>query len=270
MPRRLHCRALALALSLVLLVGACARNADQSAADAPAAAAQDGTGQANRPGSFLAYEHEVELRMRADALAPRVAAVRKACMDERFGACVVLAEEQGAGESPHGRLQVRAVPAAVDGLVTLAAEGAEIAQRSTRAEDLGDAIRDNSLRQRRLKLQHEKLSELAEHRDAKLEELVALTERLAGLEAELQQAEQEAATQQRRVNTNLLTLNFVSEGVTVTDSATRRALRGLGGIWDNSLATLVTIVGALLPFVLFALLVWALLRALPKRKKKVD
>jgi Domain of unknown function (DUF4349) len=267
-------RALALAL-LVALVG-CAREQEVAAsadtverarvagegAEAPAL-----QGQANRADTFLAYEHEVHVRMPAGKIAARVAAVRVACMTRRFGDCLVLAEEQGAGQVPHGRLQVRAVPAAVEALVNLAADGAEVAQRSTRAEDLADAVRDTSLRQRRLKMQHAKLSELAERRDARLDELVSLNQQLAQLEAELQQAEQDAAQHRRRIDTNLLTLHFGTEGVTAESSATREAMRGLGGIWDRSVAVLVTVVGALLPFALFAALVWALVNAVRRARK---
>jgi hypothetical protein len=263
------------ALALSLALGACAKSADE-AAPAPEAAAEraraDGTaagavaGQANRPGSFLAYEHDVTVRMPAPRIAPRVSAVRAACMEETFGECVVLGENQAAGESPFGELRVRAAPAAIGRLVDIAAEGGEIAQRSTTAEDLADAVRDNGLRRRRLELQHQRLLAYAERPGAGLDELMSVNERLATLEAELQQAEQEAAQQQRRMATNLLTLRFNTDGVTVQDSRTRQALRGLGGIWDGSLAVMVTVAGALLPFALLALVVYAMVRMLRRKK----
>jgi hypothetical protein len=259
-------------LFLLLALGACAKHG----ADAPAlaestageGAADRVSGQANRPGSFLAYEHEVTIRMPGSRIAPRVAAVRAACMEERFGACTVLAEEQGAGESPHGRLQVRAAPAAIEKLVAVAADGAEIAQRSTHAEDLAEAVRDNSLRQRRLQVQHAKLVELAERRDAKLDDLLSINQQLSALEAEMQQAEQEAAQQRRRIDTNLLTLQFQSLGVTAETSETRQAFRNLGRIWDNSVAVLVTVVGALLPFLGFGLVVWAIVAGVLRLRRR--
>jgi hypothetical protein len=262
----------AVALAATIFIGACAKQADQ-AADAAIEAGKAPTagqvaGQRNRADTFLAYEHQVHLRLPGAQVAPRVAAVRDACMAERFGACVVLGEEQGAGEFPQGHLKVRADPKAIGGLVDLPAEGAQIAQRSTTAEDLGDAIHDNSLRQRRLKLQHDKLSELAARPGGKLEDLMMLNERLASLEAELMNAEREAAIQQRRVETNLLTLHFESEVVSVAsviESDTRRAFRSLYGIWDTSFAGLVVIVGAVLPWVVFAVLVWLVVRAVKRR-----
>lgn len=253
-------------------LAACSRQADSGApAMATDAAAPEASssvvGQANRAGSFLAYEHEVMIRTRAQDIARRVEFVRKACMAGQFGTCSVLNEEQSAGESPSGSLKMRAEAKAIEPLVKLAADGADIAQRSTHAEDLADAVRDNGLREQRLRVQHEKLIELMARRDIKVEDLIALTQQLSSLEADMQSAEQESAQQQRRIETNLLTISFQSEGVTVESSRIRQAIRGLGETWDASVATLITVVGALLPFAAFVLVIVVLVRFIRRRKK---
>lgn len=254
--------------ALLLLLAACSKQAEEAAGSAGVAASEAVAmqGESNRAGSALAYAHEASIRMDGQAIAARVATVRKACMDGRFGTCSVLGEEQGMGESPSGRLQVRATPAAIEPLVKLASEGAEIGQRSTQAEDLADAVRDNGMRQRRLTTQHAKLSELMERKDIKIEELIALTQQLATLEAELQSVDQEAAQQRRRIETNLLTLHFHAAGVSQESSQIRRAFRGLGSTWDASIGVLITVVGALLPFVVFALLAWWLAAVIKRRR----
>jgi hypothetical protein len=255
-------------LALLLLVAACSK---QSAGlPAPADGSGGVAGQGNRPGSFLAYEHEVDLELPAVQIGPRVAKVRQACMEARFGECVVLAESQGAGASPHGELKVRAVPAAIGKLVDLAAEGAEVAQRSTTAEDLAEAVRDNGLRQSRLRLQYERLNEFASRPNAKLEDLLSINERLAGIEAELQQAEQEAAQQKRRLDTNLLTLRFGAAGVTSQSSKTMQAIRGMGDTWDASFAVLISLLGALLPFAALGVVVWLLVRTVRRRRARTS
>jgi hypothetical protein len=261
---RLRTVGLALVIVLAAVAGACSKSADNADSAAPTAAAAPDEGGvpgvANRPGSFLAYEHEVSIRLPAAKISSHVAAVRDACMSERFGGCSVLSEEQGAGEAPFGSLKIRAAPQVIQPLVKLGSEGGEISQRSTHAEDLADAVNDNSLRQQRLQVQHQKLSEILERRDLKVEDMMSLSQQMAQLETELQGAEQEAAQQRRRIETNLLTLNFSSENVTVESSKIRLAVRGLGGIWDASIATLITIVGALLPFALFIGLIWGIVR----------
>lgn len=297
LPRR-RPLAVALALCLALSAVACNKQAvssaeeagpasafvETSAADAapgapPSPQRAKGAGGAgdeamqglhNRNGSQLAYEHEVQVRLAAARIAGNLSQVREACSTQRFGACDVLGEELSAGELPTGMLAMRAAPGAVAGLVGLAADGGSIAQRSTRAEDLAAAVRDNGLRRRRLELQHAKLEQIMARRDARVEELIGLAERLAVIEAELQGAEQEAAQQQRRIASNLLTVRFHSEHVAIAgDTRTRigDALRGLTSVWDGAIASIITIViGGLLPFALLLGAIWWLVARLRRRK----
>ena len=229
-------------------------------------------GSENRNGSQLAYEHEVQVKLAAARVADNLARTREACTSQKFGACDLLGENLQAGEYPTGRLEMRAVPAAIGPLVKLSAEGGEVAQRSTSAEDLAEAVRDNGLRRKRLELQHAKLSEIMSRRDAKVQDLVALSDRLAQIEAELQAADQENAQQQRRIRTNLLTVNFESEIVVVAGerrTRTSEAFRGLTQVWDTTVAGLVTILlGALLPFALvIGGLVWLLVAWRRRRRR---
>ncbi len=255
-------------LILAAGLGACSKAADGGAETAASPAAAPVAGQENRGGSQLAYEHDVTIWSQGKDIATRLGKVRQACMSERFGACSVLGEEQSAGESPAGTLKMRALPAAIEPLVTLAAEGAEVGERSTTAEDLADAVRDNGLRKIRLESQHAKLAEIMARKDIKVEDLISLSQQQAAIEAELQGVEQGVAQQQRRIRTNLLTLHFNAPGVTMEKrSATREALAGLGDIWDSSLGVLITVVGALLPFLLFAGIVIVVVRWVLRRRK---
>jgi hypothetical protein len=225
-------------------------------ASAAGSAAGNVAGTANRHGSQLAYEHDVRIRVDGQKIAANLSSARDACMAQTYGECTVLGEDLVAGEAPRGELRMRAAPSAVAGLVGLAGAGGEIAQRSTRAEDLADAVRDNTLRRDRLQLQHRKLAEVLERRDLQPPDIYALTERMAQLEAEFNAASQEAATHERRIQTNLLTLRFESAGLIAVDSASRigAALRGIGDSWDSSAAVMITVVATLLPWALFALL----------------
>ncbi len=254
----------------LLLVAACSKKAGEAPATA---SAEDGTapvmaGQGNAPGSFLAYSHEASIRLPAEAIAARLTAVRKVCMDQVHGACTVLGEQQSAGQWPGGQLVMRAVPKAIEPLVAAAAEGAEISERSTQAEDLADAVSDNGLRRQRLQAQHGRLSEFLTRKDLKAEDLITLGNQLAQIEAELQSAEQESAQQQRRINTNLLTLNFRTSGVTAESSELRLAFRESLDVLDSSMAMLVTVVVALLPFVVFCGLTVFVARVWLRRRRR--
>lgn len=261
--------AVSLSALLLVTVAGCAKTDGYSQADAAAEAAPAGlTGQANAPGNFLAYSHEATVRLEAAAIAERVAAVRTACMEGRHGTCTVLGEEQSSGQWPGGKLQLRAEPKAIEPLVAMAAQGGELSQRATEAEDLADAVRDNGLRQQRLRIQHERLSEFLARRDIKAEDLIALSNQLAQIETELQASEQEAAQQQRRLSTNLLTLRFESSQVTAESSELGEALRDSLSVLDASVAVLVTVVVATLPFLLVLLAVGWAVRALLRRRRR--
>lgn len=260
-------RFLGTGLVLLVLVAGCSKKVEESPAAAEASAPAM-AGQGNAPGSFLAYSHEASIRLPAEAIATRVAAVRKACMDRVHGDCTVLGEQQSAGQWPGGQLVMRAEPRAIEPLVATASEGAEISERSTRAEDLADAVRDNGLRRQRLQAQHARLSEFLTRKDLKAEDLIALGNQLAQIEAELQSAEQESAQQQRRINTNLLTLNFRSSRVTAESSELRSAFRDSLDVLDSSMAVLVTVVVALLPFLVFGTAAVFVVRAWLRRRRR--
>jgi hypothetical protein len=292
---RRHSLAAAIALALALAGAACSKSGDTSPAmKEVAAAAADASpelagqaafasrnaggveevkGMANHNGSQLAYAHEVRVRLAADKLAASLGKARDACVAQAFGPCDVLNENLQAGDYPSGDLQVRAAPEAVAGLVKTASEGGTIAQRSTSAEDLAAAVRDNGLRRKRLELQHAKLTEILERGHGDMDQLVAITERLAALEAELGAAEQEAAQQQRRIATNLLSLHFEAENVSVATVASSRigaAFRGLTDTWDTIIAWMVSVfLGALLPFaVVFGIVGWLALKLFRARRRR--
>jgi len=260
------------ALLATLFIAGCSKDQAADAGQGEASAAGESAvvpGAANRKGSFLAYEHDVSIRLPSARIPQNMAAVRDACMSERLGTCSVLGEDMTAGEAPSGNLKMRAEPKAVQGLVALAASGGEVGQRNTHAEDLADAVKSNDLERQRMLLNHQKLTELLQRKDLKLEDVIALNDRLAQLEAGLQAAEQEAAQQQRRIETNLLTLHFSASGVSVDSSRIPQALRGLTGTWDSSIAVLITVVGALLPFAVLLGLIWWVIRFANRRRQRV-
>ena len=269
MPRTALAPFALLVLLVLLLAAGCSKKATDGYNAAEAAAAPAGVmGQENAEGSFLAYSHEATVRLAAADIPARVSAVRAACMDGRHGTCTVLGEQQSSGESPSGQLQLRAEPKAIEPLVAMAAQGGDLAQRDTQAEDLADAVRDNGLRQQRLRIQHVRLSEFLARRDIKAEDLIALSNQLSQIESELQASEQEAAQHQRRIRTNLLTLDFRSSQVTVASSEVGEAMRESLSVLDTSVAVLVTVVVALAPFVLLlGVLAW-IIRALLRRRRR--
>lgn len=224
--------------------------------------------------AMLAYEHEVQIRLDAERINEKVRAVRKACESAKFGACLVLRVDQSGGRYAHGSLRMRAEPKAIEPLIAAAGEGGEVGDRETRAEDLAVAVRDNDLLRDRLRKQHARLMQFQDRRDLKVEEMIALSEQISRVEAELEAAEREGATHKRRIETQLLTLEFAPSAGDEQRGSILSALRDSGQIMAGSASDMIRIVATLIPVILtLAIGIWLLRRMwrwMRGRKKKAE
>ncbi|WP_447755631.1 DUF4349 domain-containing protein [Pseudomonas nicosulfuronedens] len=187
-------------------------------------------GEAAKAGSFLAYEHQVGIRLASERIDAQLAASRDACTQDRFGQCELIAIEQsGDSQMRNAHLVVRIVPEGVEKLVALAAEGGQLQSRSTQAEDLAQTVSDNQQLRGRLEREYQTLQGFQGRKEMSVSDLLALAKATAEVEQQLHAARQDAAQQQRRIATNLLTLDFSSEY-----QATGRWSR-IGGAFSRSL-----------------------------------
>lgn len=201
-------------LALGLTLSACDKPGGKTAyapkmapvvAPAPSTAASKLRGEQGQDGALLAYEHRLDLTLPAPLIAQRIQDLRDACETAKFGSCNVLQIEQ---RTDLGRIVVRIAPAGVEPLVNLATVDGELGERTTRAEDLAEAVASNGQRQERLQSQQKRLDALAQRHDLGVTDLIALSKEQADIENELQGLTQDAAVQQRRLDTNLLSLNI--------------------------------------------------------------
>jgi len=220
--------------------------------------------------AMLAYEHDVDVRLDADKIAPKVKAAKQDCETGKFGACLVLGVSQSGGRYPQASLRVRAEPKAIEPLIAAAGAGGDIGDRSTRAEDLAVAVRDNTLLRSRLSKQHARLLEFQGRSDLKVADVIALSEQLSKVEAELEAAEREGAIHKRRIETQLLTIEFSPYVSEAGRSEVAIAFGDSGRVMASSTAGLIRIVAGLLPVLLaLALAIWVLkrlIRFLRRRK----
>jgi hypothetical protein len=207
-------------------------------------------GERNKAGSYLAYEHHVGIELTAEQIGERIAATREACMSERFGACSLIAAQQSSGRAPRGELTLRIIPDGVEAITRLASEGGELTNRTTRAEDLAQAVSDNRRQNEQLLRQQQTLQQFEKRDGLAVSDLLALAREQAALEVQLQALAQEAAQQQRRLDTNLLTLNFSSP---YESSPLGRIGDAFSRFTDNlaeGTANLIEFIGYSLPFLI--------------------
>lgn len=262
-------RNLWLAASLTLLA-ACSDTAQLdagSAREAAVAAADAGKAGGNDLAAYLAYEHTVGISLPAAGMSPRVAALQSACGEARFGQCVVLNVWQQGGDHPGGSIGMRIVPAGVEPMIALASEGAETGSRSTRAEDLAVVVRDNALAQERLRKELERLNGFQARRDLAVADMIALSERMAATEAQLESAERDAAQHRRRIDTQLLTFNFSATRTQEAQGEVTRAFRDFGGILATGTAWMIRATAFLLPLLAVLGVLVALVRRWRRRRR---
>ncbi len=194
---------------LLLALAGCSKGGDgaEGALDANAGF----SGEKAKAGAFLAYEHTVGIQLDKALITQRLADTREACTSGRFGACDLLGIEQGDSSYRAGSVRVRIVPEGVENLVALAGNGGTLLNRQTHAEDLAQAVADNSQVRERLLRQYKTLEQFQDRKDLSVSDMLALAREMAEVQVQLDATSQEAAQQQRRINTNLLTLNFSTE-----------------------------------------------------------
>jgi hypothetical protein len=226
-------------------------------------------GAVAEPAAMLAYEHEARIELQADRIDARLQAVRAACTGRRFGDCVILNVQQEGGEEPSASLGMRLAPAGVEPMIELAGAGARLGSRSTQAEDLAVVVRDNTLAQDRLRRELARLQEFQQRRDLAVADMIALSQRIAEAEAQLQAAEQQGAQHRRRIDTQLLTLHFRPPGSEEGRNEVVQAVRDFGGILSLGTAWLIRAAAFVIPLlVVIALLVAGVRRWRGPRKTK--
>lgn len=219
--------------------------------------------------AMLAYEHDVEIRLDAERIPQKVQALRAACEASKFGACLVLEVRQSGGRYAEGSLTVRAEPKAIEPLIAAAGEGGDMGDRRTHAEDLAVAVRDNAMLQDRLRKQHARLLEFQGRSDLKVADMIALSEQIAQVEAQLEVAEREGATHKRRIETQLLTLSFSPRASEEQRSEIVAAFRDSGDVMAASAGAVIRVVATLIPIAIaLAFAIWLLRRLWRWRRRK--
>jgi hypothetical protein len=224
---------------------------------------------------LLAYSYSATLSLPTDNVAKTMKGHEQRCITAGPALCqVVTAASQKEGDFVRANLTLRATPAWLGtfrgGLEQDAkgADGKVVAQGVT-SEDLTRNITDSEARLRALKSLRTRIEALIASRPGKLADLLEAERELARVQGEIDSFESNLSVMRARVNMSTMEMTYQSRALAVNDgtfSPLVDAFTNFFGVIARSLAALITLFAALLPFAL--VLVPALYYGLKWRAKR--
>src|SRR5580698_5220150 len=135
-----------LALALVGAFGMTACNRNSHLASEPQAFMASQALRAESAHGTLSREHSVTVEVPESELHARFQRLTDRCSADSVDQCTILQSDVSSGQFPSGLVKLRIDPKAVEDLIGFAVSLGRLEHRSTRVEDLADAIQDTQSR----------------------------------------------------------------------------------------------------------------------------
>jgi hypothetical protein len=162
------------------------------------------------PGSnTLSREHSAEIDVPEADLATSFRRVTDRCAADSEHHCVILQSDLSSGQYASGLVKLRIDPAAVEDLVSFASSLGELRRRSTKVEDLADAIADTHSRIEMLTAYRKQLLDLQGKAATNVEAAIKIAGELSTVQTDLERASGEAAFQVKRTTTDVVSIDFL-------------------------------------------------------------
>lgn len=245
----------------------------------PGAAAGEAGGPSGQPAAgaaFIAYSYRWGFELPSAAVLPTLAAHRALCADMGPARCQLLGSSQtrGEGDAIEATLELKVAPGDTAGFgqqleASVAAADGRTLSSEVAGEDLTRQLIDAEAALRAKRTLRDRLQQLLEDRDGKLADLLETEKALAQTQAELDGATALLAELRRRVDLSAVTISYRSTRSLTFDRGRplQDALDAAGHTLATSLAGLITVLIAALPWAIIAgLVVWAA-RAWRRRRR---
>jgi hypothetical protein len=244
---------------------------------APGTASRTGPSQPVDPISYLAYAYGMSLELPGDRLVGVMDRHAAACRSAGPRLCQLVASRREGDplETLHGSLSLRAEPQWLQGLVksvhsdAVGAAGRVTAQWTT-TEDLTREIVDTEATLRARRALRDRLQQLLATRPGSLADLLGVERELARVQGEIDSTESNLAAMRNRVTMSALTIEYRSAARALARDTFEPLRRSLGDFIVavvGSTAALVSVAGALLPWLVAGTLAVWLLSTLWRRRR---
>jgi hypothetical protein len=243
----------------------------------PAAQTPSQTAPAAAP--QIAYTYTYGFRLPADSIAKVQESHLRLCDQAGAARCRVVEMTRSASEGQASnavlRLQVAAPAARAFGerlVQSASGSGAETVERGIAAEDLSKQIVDADARIRTKQVLVQRLTTLLETRSGNIAQAVEAERAINEAQEELEKGRAWLAEMRGRVAFSTVDISYASRTPIAgsVGNPLRQALDGVGVIFAGSLALIITIIGAALPWLALAALAWWLWRQWRRRAERHD
>ena len=223
------------------------------------------------PVSYLAYAYGIRLELPGDRLIGVMDGHAAACRDAGLRACQLVGSSRNGDPVTglRGSLSLRAEPQWLQAFLKTVqsdATGAagRVTSQSTSTEDLTRMIVDTEAALRAKRALRDRLQQLLASRPGSLTDLLGVERELARVQGEIDASESNLAVTRTRVAMSALTIEYASIADRVAGGLfepLRHAFSDFMAAAVESTANLVTVLGALLPWVVVVTMaVWILMR----------
>ena len=238
---------------------------------APGSASRPGPSQPVDPVSHLAYAYGMRLELPGDRLIGVMDGHAAACRNAGLRVCQLVASMRSGDplDTLHGSLSLRAEPQWLQRFMksvqsdAIGAAG-RVTSQSTTTEDLTREIVDTEATLRAKRALRDRLQQLLATRPGSLADLLGVERELSRVQGEIDSTESNLVAMRTRVAMSALTIEYGSGGRGVAGGTFRPLRLAVASFLlavVESTASLVTVVGALLPWVAAGTLaVWLLIR----------
>ncbi len=216
---------------------------------------------------YLAYQHSLSNQLASKDLPVKYKTLINYCSEDRTNNCTILNAELSSGNYAYGEIKVRIAPEGVSTFLKLASDGAEVTNESTTVEDLSTHIFDVEKRIKMLESYQLTLLDLQKKAGENIESLIKVSQELASVQSQLEEAQGNNQILLQRVNMDIVHVRLSSYS---SDSFWQPINDAADDFLDNlseGIATAITAVAFLLPWIILLAIIFLIARFLWKRKK---
>jgi hypothetical protein len=215
---------------------------------------------------ILSREHSVTIEVAESELRSSFQRLTDRCVADSANHCTILQSDVSSGPLSSGLIKLRIDPGAVEDLVGFAAGLGQLEHRSTRVEDLADAIQDTQARIDMLTAYRKQLLELQGKARSNIDAAIKVASELSTVQSSLEQANGKAAYQTKRTTTDIVSIIFSVNEQKAFWRPVRSALRDFLGNLSEGISQAITAVAFILPWMLVVIPALYLVRFLWRRR----